>query len=127
MSTYKVADGHSVPAESLVTVDPQPRSEGIRCARRSYGAAGSVYDEGRYIELVFSMLPDAATYRSVLQQFGVQATLTNAVTVLVRDETFSWVRMNGTAVRPEPGRDVRWREFFPRDVVILVRDLEAAS
>lgn len=126
MSTYKVADGHNIASANLVTVDPQPRSEGIKCTRRSYGADGSVYDEGRYVELLFSMLPDVATYQSVLQQFGVQAALTNQVTVLVRDEIFAWARVNGTAVRPEPGRDVRW-SYFPRDITILVRDLEAAS
>ncbi len=127
LSAYMVADGHDVAEESLNLVDPQPRSEGIKPTRRTFGADGTVYDEGRYVELEFSMLPDVTTYQAVLTAFGINSALTNDVTVAIRDETFSFVRMNGTAVRPEPGRDVRWREYFPRDVVILIRDLEAAS
>lgn len=124
---YKVAIGHDVSLESLQTVDPQPRCEGMRCARRSFAADGTVYDEGRYVELLFSMLPDATTYQSVLEQFGVKAATTSAVTVYVRDETYTWGRYNGIAVRPEPGREVKWRGQFPRDITILVKDLEALA
>lgn len=127
MSTYRVADGHDVALESLNVLDPQPRTEGIKTTRRTYSADGSVYDEGRYVEFLYSMLPDATTYQSVLSSFGVQSARTNDVTVYVRDETFAWTRMNGTAVRPEPGQDVRWSQYFPRDVTIRVRDLAAAS
>jgi len=127
MSTYRVADGHDVALESLTALDPQPHTEGIKPTRRTYSADGSVYDEGRYVEFLYSMLPDATTYQSVLSAFGVQSARTNDVTVYVRDETFAWVRMNGTAVRPEPGQDVRWSQYFPRDVTVRVRDLETAS
>lgn len=127
MSVYKVADGHDVALESLNTVSPQPRSEGIKPSRRSYAADGTVYDEGRYVELEFSMVSTVTDYQTLLSAFGVQSALSNDVTVYVRDETFAWVRMNGTAVRPEPGKDVRWRDMFPRDVTILVRNLETAS
>ncbi len=123
---YKIADGHDIALVSLADVDPQPKSEGIRCARRTHCADGTVLDEGRYVELEFSVLADVTEYQSVLSQFGVQSATTNEVTIYCRDETFAWVRMNGTAVRPEPGRDARW-QYFPRNVVLLVRDLEAAS
>lgn len=124
---YKVGVGHDVSLEELKAVDPQPRCEGMRCTRRSYAADGAVRDEGRYVELLFSMLPDATTYQSVLGQFGVKEQLTSAVTVYLRDETYTWGRYNGVAVRPEPGRDVKWRGQFPRDITILVKDLEAVA
>jgi len=127
MSSYKVADGHDVALESLNDADPQPRSDGIKATRRTYAADGSVFDEGCYVELEFGMVPSVSDYQTLLTQFGVQSALTNEVTVYVRDETFAWVRMNGTAVRPEPGRDVRWRDYFPRDIVILIKDLAAVS
>lgn len=127
MSTYRVADGWNVALGSLNVVSPQPTSEGIKPTRRTFSANGEVFDEAKYVELQFNMLGSASSYQAVLNQFGIQSATTNEVTVYVRDETFAWVRMNGTAVRPEPGRDVRWSKFFPRDITILVRGLTAVS
>ena len=127
MSTYRVKDGWNEALEDLVVISPQPTSDGIKPTRRTYAANGAVYDEGLYVELQFNVLNNASAYQSLLNQFGIQSATTNEVTVYVRDETFAWVRMNGTAVRPEPGRDVRWSKFFPRDVTILVKDLVASS
>jgi len=127
MTTYRVADGHDVALESLNVLDPQPRSEGIKPTRRTFGGDGIPVDEGEYVELVYSMVGSATEYQSILNSFGVQSAISNQVTVYVRDETFAWTRQNGLAIRPEPGRDVRWSNYFPRDVVILVRDLEDAS
>lgn len=127
MSTYRVADTHDVALVSLTVLDPQPTSQGIRPTRRTFGADGSVYDEGEYVELEYSMVETAAAYLALLTTWGLHNALTNDVTVYVRDETFAFARMNGTAVRPEPGRDVDWRDHFPRSVTILVRNLAAAA
>jgi len=127
VTTYRVADGHDIALDSLNVLDPQPRSEGIKPTRRTFGGDGTPYDEGTYVELLYSMVSTATEYQSILSDFGVQSALSNEVTVYVRDETFAWVRKNGLAIRPEPGADVRWNNFFPRNVVILVRDLSAAS
>lgn len=127
MSTYRVKDGHDEALEDLVVISPQPTSPGIQPTRRTFAANGAVYDEGKYVPLEFNVIESASAYQSLLSQFGVQSATTNEVTVYVRDETFAWVRMNGTAVRPEPGRDVRWSKFFPRDITILIKDLTAVS
>lgn len=127
MSTYRVKDGWNEALMDLAVVSPQPTSEGIKATRRTFSANGEVFDEGKYVELRFNIVNGATAYQALLNQFGVQSTTTNEVTVYVRDETFSWVRMNGTAVRPEPGRDVRWNNYYPRDVTILVKDLVASS
>jgi len=127
MTTYRVADGHDVALVSLNVLSPQPRSEGIKPTRRTFGGDGTPYDEGKYVELLYSMVSTATVYQSILSSFGVQSALSNQVTVYVRDETFAWTRQNGLAIRPEPGQDVRWSNYFPRDVVILVRDLADAS
>lgn len=126
-TTYKVADGHNVALISLNAIAPQPTTEGIKPTRRTFAADGTVYDEGRYIEFLFSIVGNVTAYQSLLDLFGVKTATTNEVTVYIRDEVFSWVRMNGTAIRPEPGKDVQWRRFFPRNVTILVRDLTAVS
>jgi len=127
MSSYRVADGHDVALESLNVLDPQPRSEGIKPTRRTFGGDGTPYDEAKYVELLYSMVSSATEYQSILSAFGVQNAGSNEVTVYVRDETFAWTRQNGLAIRPQPGQDVRWSNYFPRDVVILVRDLEDAT
>ena len=120
--TYEVADGDDNEA-GFADVSPQPKSEGIKPTRRTYGADGSVIDEGKYVELEFNMLASQTAYDSLLTQFGVNGSLTNDVTVRVRDETWAFVNKNGTAIRPEMGRDARWGRFFPRNVVMLIRDL----
>lgn len=127
MTTYRVADGHDVVLESLNVLSPQPRSEGIKPTRRTFGGDGTPYDEGKYVELLYSMVSSASDYQSILSSFGIQNAGSNEVTVYVRDETFAWTRQNGLAIRPQPGEDVRWNQYFPRDVVILVRDLADAS
>lgn len=128
MSTYKVKTGSDQALIDLVDVSPQPTSPGIKPTRRTYAADSSVYDEARYVELEFSNVGNVTNYQALLTQFGLSASVLDAaVTVYVRDETFAWVRMNGRAVRPEIGREVQWRRYFPRNVTILVKDLEAAS
>jgi hypothetical protein len=126
VTTYRVADGHDVALGSLAVISPQPRSEGVRVTRRSYAADGTPVDEGRYVELEWSALEGVTEYNAILAAFGLDDALSNEVTVYVRDERRAWARLNGRALLPEAGREMRWR-YFPRDVVITVRDLEAAS
>lgn len=126
MSDYRVADGHDMALGSLTVIAPQPTSIGIQATRRVQSANGGVLDQGKYIDLVWDVLP-LSVYQALLTTFGVRDALTNEVTVYVPDETGTYVRMNGLAVRPEAGRDVRRRDYFIRDLVILVRDLATAS
>jgi hypothetical protein len=127
MTTYRVADGFNIALVSLTVLDPQPRSEGIKPTRRTFGGDGTPYDESKFVELLYSAVGSVTEYQSILSDFGVQSAGSNEVTVYVRDETFAWVRKNGLAIRPEPGQDVKWTNYFPRDVVILVRDLADVS
>jgi len=127
MTTYRVGDGFNVALVSLNVLDPQPRSEGIKPTRRTFGGDGTPYDEGKYVELLYSVVSSVTEYQAILDAFGVKSAGSNEVTVYVRDETFAWTRKNGLAIRPQPGQDVRWSNFFPRDVVILIRDLADAS
>ncbi len=124
MSTYRVKTGHDEDLVDLVDVDPQPTSTGIQVTRRSYGGDGTVRTVGLYVELVFNILPTTADYQAVLTQFGLSGSLTADVTVYVRDGTFTWIRKNGKAVQPDPGRDVVWTNYFPRRINILIKNLE---
>jgi len=125
--TYKVADGSDVALVSLTDLDPQPMSEGIKPTRRTHTASGAVYDDGEYVELEWNVMESVTQYQAVLTAFGLLTALTNAVTVYVRDDTWTFVRKNGVAVRPEMGKESRWSNFFARNITILIRDLEDAS
>ncbi len=123
---YRAATGSNVALLSLTTLDPQPKSIGIRPTRRVHCIDSSVLDDPKYVELEFSVIPTAAIYQTILGIFGLTSATTAAVTVYVRDETYTWVRKNGIAVRPEPGADINW-SYFPRNVVILIKELTAVS
>lgn len=128
VTLYKVSSaGHNIALVSLATISPQPHSTGIQATRRTNGADGSVLDEGRFVELEFNLVQNGTMYVALLTQFGVHNSLTNAVTVYIPDERLAFIRYNGTAVRPQPGRDMRQTRFFPRNITILIKDLEASA
>ena len=131
MSTYRVATGSDVILGSLTVLAPQPSGEAvIQTTRRTYAADGSVYDAGRYVELEWTAFTDGADYITMLALFGLSASVADAaVTVYIRDETFVWVRMNGTAVRPEPNREIKWGEVQsrPLGINILIKELATAA
>lgn len=131
MTSYRVKTGSDVALGSLTVLSPQPGpGTAIRTTKRTYAADGSVTDQGRYIEFLWKAYTNAADYLTLLGLFGLSASVSSAaVTVYVRDETYAWVRMNGTAIRPQPGPDVHWGDIQsrPLDIRILVRDLATAA
>lgn len=127
MTTYRVADGFNVALGSLTVLVPQPASAGIQYARQSFAADGTPIKEGPFVELVWNVLGTKTQYQSVLNYFGLFNADSNDVTVYVRDERFDYVRMNGKAIKPLPENGVQWRRPFPRNITILVRDLEEST
>ena len=131
MSTYRAKINHDIALGSLTVLSPQPDpGPAIQTTRRTFGGDGTVYDEARYVELHWSLLDDASAYTTILTVFGLNASTENAdVTVYVRDEVFAWVRMNGIAVRPMPGKTVKWGDVQSRpiDITILVKELATAA
>lgn len=119
---YSIEWGFNAAEIDLVPLDPQPRSEGVKSTRRTYAASGAVYDEQKYVELVWDLLQDASDYQALLAQFDldIDGGLTKEITIMARDETFRFRRYNGIAVRPETS----WQGYFPRNIVILVKNLE---
>lgn len=124
---YKVSEGHDVAEMSLTTLDPQPTSTGIQAMQRVHSGSGDVYEDGLYIELNYPLVEGEDEYMAILEDYGLDNAYTAEVTVYVRDQRWVWGRYNGTAVLPEQGRDVRWTNYFGRDLTILVRDLEPVS
>lgn len=119
--------GYNVALVSLAVVVPQCRSTGVQSTRRNYAADGGVFDEARYVELIFDLVPNVTAFQALLTQFGVINVLTCPVTIYAPDERYSPTRMNGIAVRPEVGKDQASRNYFIRGVTILVKNLAASA
>lgn len=123
MTTYKVSVGFDVASEDLVVINPQCTSQGVKYVRRALSASGVVLDQNLYVELEWAVLHDVTEYVALLTQFGLDEATTSPVTVLVRDEFYTFNRYNGLAVRPQPGQDRNWA-YFVKDVVIVIKNLE---
>jgi hypothetical protein len=124
LSDYRIGIGHGLPLGSLTLLSPQPRSTGVQPTIRRYSGSGQIYEEGLYIELVYDVVVDEFAYIALLEQFGLPIPENTAqVTVWVPGPDRSDRRYNGTAIRPEMGRDLRHDRYFLRNVIFLVRDL----
>jgi len=127
MSDYRVADGFNVALGSLTVLSPQPRSSGIQYTRQSFAGDGTPINEGPYVLLIWDVVENKTQYQSILTTFGLLSADSNDVTVYIRDEEFDYVRKNGKAIKPFPGQGVDYKNYFIRDLVILIRDLEDVS
>lgn len=119
--SYMIAEGHGVALMSLADIDPQPASAGAKATRRTYSADGAVHDEGLYIALEWSVVESATALDDLFDQFGLDSATTAAVTIYCPNQLHAFTRYNGTAVRPEVGRN----NYFLRDIVIIVKELTA--
>jgi hypothetical protein len=124
---YKVAEGHDIPDIDLELLDPQPRGIPATPVKRQYGADNTLHDQGLYTEFHFDHIDGETAYVALLQQFGLDDQDTNNVTITCRDRRFQAVKYNGVALLPEPLQDMKWQNFFVRDVVITIINLEIAS
>lgn len=124
---YRVKDGHGQTLFEDDDVAPQPRTSGVQVTRRVHSVSGGLQDEFLYVEMLFSALESVSQFQAVLTQFGVLSAMTNEVTIMARDQTLQWATYNGTAVQPQMGADVQYSRYYPRDVVMLIRDLELIS
>jgi hypothetical protein len=114
---------------SLTVLSPQPDDDhagGIQYASITRSGDGTINKQGPFFPFTWSELT-AAQYAAILALFGVGSADNANVTIYVRDvDLTTWVRKNGVAQRPFPGEDVSWYKR-PKDLTILVTDLEAAS
>lgn len=124
MSYPRVEVGHNVALASLVPIIPVPSHSPVTPVQRDWGAGGGVYDQGFYVCLRWEMVESEAEYLSLLTLFNLHASKYEAVTVYVKNSMLQWFRYNGYAQRPMPQTDMDWKNFFPRNIEIIVVDLE---
>lgn len=127
MPVYSVADGWNVALVSLVALDPQPEGMPVMPVVRNYAVSGTVHEQGGFVDLKYSALDSEADYLAVLTQFGLHNADTNEITIYCRNGRLVWTRYNGLAVYPEAGQDMRWQQFYPREIVIRVKHLVALA
>lgn len=126
MTTYQVAQGHDNVA-GLTDVTPQPASPGLLYPREIVAADGTVYEDGAaYTRWAFEPLISAAQYSALLSQFGLTSARSAQVTVRTVTDAArtTWDTYNATIVRPA---DAQYRRGFWRDVVFVIKGLEATG
>jgi hypothetical protein len=127
-SQYMVAAGWNIALASLTKLSPQPASSGVKATDIQYLADGSIYRQGLYIELMYNSIFNSIIqftpviiyrYQAILTAYGLWTANSAQVTVYVPDDTLTYTRYNGVAVRPEANRS----NYFLRDTPILIRNL----
>lgn len=126
MTDYRVALGHDIPYENLNVIDPQPRGDLAAPVVRNYGIDGSIHQQGLYACWHWDFVESYTQYLAILTYFGLETTADNSnlVTIYTRNERSGYIRYNGIALAPEVGSDIKWENFFLRDLKIYIVDLE---
>ena len=125
MPDIMVQIGHDVPLVMLNPVVPKPASEPPEPVQRLYGVNGTIcHDQGACLKLHWAFVETETEYMTILAFFGLHDQASDNVTVYAKDERLVWKRFNGVSQLPEPGVDMRWANYFPRDITIYIVDLE---
>jgi hypothetical protein len=125
--THKVKPGTDQALIDLVTITPQPASNGVEYTVRDDAIDGSVTEQGPHVVHRFDVMEEDADYLTLLTLYGLNTATTALVTVLAESELYVATRYNGLAVRPEKGRDVQRRNTFVGGVEIIIKNLTAAA
>jgi len=123
MSDYRAAVGSSLALASLTKIPLQPFSPGVKATRRVSMGDGSVLDQGLYVDWIYSVIEDSTQLLGVLTPLGLHNAKFAKVTIYTRDDLYVYHRYNGTARRPESS----WENYFAREVVIRITNLEFIS
>lgn len=121
---YAVGIGWDVAQEELVPV--HCRNGEVRATQRQYSDGGP-HDQGLYSAPVIDLFEDAANLQETFALFGLDEAEAAKVTWYTRDDTFTWRRYNGWAKRPRPVEDGGLNNYFLRDYVIYIVDLQAVE
>jgi hypothetical protein len=120
----KVGVGHDIVLGLLDTIMPVPSHQPVAPVQRFYSAGTSVHDQGKFVVFHWDVINDLAEYTNILDLFGLLVNPTSEVTVHVKNERLTYTLYNGTAYLPESGSDLKWSNFFARDINLYVCDLE---
>ena len=122
---YRLLAEHNVSSLplDLNNIVPQPGGGFAYPVDRQYGLNGEINDSPLVLCFHWDFVADTDEYLDILEQFGLDENDTSEVTVWARDERMQGMYYEGTALLPEMKTDVKYGNFFPRDVDLYVVDL----
>ena len=123
MSDYRVKEDWNQSLVSLTVLNPQPKSTGLLYAQREFAFGGNVWDQAPHIQLIWDHLESPDEVMDIYTLFGLNDSKQSFVTVYMPNELYVYTRYNGKAIRPQAS----WSNYFPRNVTIIVRDLEIVA
>ena len=118
--TYLIGLGWDRPLNELAAVDPQPRNGEIQTIERRYGDDG-LLDVGPFSQPTWDVFDSDEELQSIFTQFGLDIADEARVTWWTRDDTFTWHRYNGIAVKPKPVEEGGRQEYFLRDYGVTIK------
>jgi hypothetical protein len=124
---YKWTYEWDVPEEDLIEVFQQPQADLVAPVVRDYGAGGEITEQGLFCCYHFSHVDDAETWQAILAQVNLMDNDSYPITFLAKNNRLVLKRYNGVAQIPEANQDVKWSNFFPRDMAIYMVDVEEAA
>jgi hypothetical protein len=108
---YQFASGYNN-AGNLATLDPQPRSTGIRAGRRVVTGDGLSRDDGFMAmtwEYTFLTKTGTYSYSALLNTLGLDSAVSVECTVRVpTNDRTGYANYNAVITRPDVGNDATW-------------------
>lgn len=123
---YKWAQGHDVGALLLNTPRPQPHGIFAAPVVRDYTIAPGYHEQGLYTIWTFDVIETESVYNAMLTELDLDNQTVAPVTIRTRNERGNWTIYNAYISLPEPNQDMKWANFFLRDVNFIFTDLEEA-
>lgn len=127
MPSPLVAWTHGIIFANLDPIIPEPKTTPVSPVQRNFGASGYHHDQARFAILEWDMVESETEYYTLLQQFHLHEDEVAPVTIYLKSERLEWTVYNGLAHLPEANTDMRWDNFFPRKITMMITDLEIAS
>lgn len=120
--------GHDIALVSLLPIYGSPRADPAAPTQREYSVTGKPADSGFYTCFHWDFVDSETDYSTIITSFGFAVDPDiNDVTVYVRNHRFEWIRFNGSAIYPQMGQDVKYENFFIRNLSLYVVNLVEAS
>lgn len=127
MTTPMVGIGHDIVLGLLDPIFPIPSHGSVQVVERGYGISPSIHDQGLFVVFHWDVINGEADYVTLLTAFNLMGNDFADVTVHVKSERLAWTLYNGVAYLPQAGEDMKWQNFFPRQIDLYVCDLETFS
>jgi hypothetical protein len=124
MSAPRVLIGHDHVLVECLFITPTPSTDPVAPVNRDYGVSGKHHDQGRFAVWRWSHVDGEDEYLDILVQLGLDDADTCEVTIYTKNERMIWTLYNAIAHLPEMGSDVKYQNFFPRDIAVYFTDLE---